>query len=282
MLAIIGGSGLYELDGLEKNTQHNLDTPFGQPSSPIFEGVYEGQKVFFLARHGLHHQFLPHEINYRANIFSLKKLGVRQIFSLSAAGSLNEKIKPGGIATVSQYFDHTRGKRVSTFFGNGVAAHISTAYPTCNILRSDIEAASKRAGLNIFQSACYACVEGPRLGTRAESFFLRDQAKCDLVGMTNIPEAFLAREAQMAYCTLALITDYDCWMDDPKQHVSVELFLKTYAGTLEKAKSILAQLLKTPLSPTPREISHALESAILTPFDQLTNQQKEWLDILRA
>ena len=249
MLAIIGGSGLYQLDGLTVETQHEVTTPFGQPSSSITEGRYLGQPVLFLARHGEGHQFLPHEVNYRANIFALKSVGARRILGFSAAGSLRKEIRPGELALTAQYFDHTRGKRNYSFFGDGVSAHISTAYPTCPALRADIVDAAARINAPVHVDKTYACVEGPRLGTRAESFFLRDSAQCDLVGMTNVPEVFLAREAQLAYCTLCLVTDYDCWMDDPAEHVSVDKFFATYQGTLTKAQAILAELLRTAASP---------------------------------
>ena len=236
MLGVIGGSGLYELEGLEILNEHDIETPFGKPSAPIIEGEFSGQKILFLARHGKGHQFLPHEVNYRANIFALKQLGARRVFGVSAAGSLREEIKPGDLAIASQYFDHTRGKRDYTFFGNGIAGHVSTAYPVCPSLSADIQDAATRIQQDIHTDKSYACVEGPRLGTRSESFFLRDQAKCDLVGMTNVPEVFLAREAQMAYCTVCLVTDYDCWMEDPAQHVSVEKFFEVYGGALDKGK----------------------------------------------
>ena len=282
MLAVIGGSGLYALDGLEIKKEHDIDTPFGKPSAPIIEGHYEGQKILFLARHGAGHKFLPHEVNYRANIFSLKKLGARRIFGVSAAGSLREELKPGDVAISSQYFDHTRGNRNYTFFGNGIAGHVSTAHPTCPALSQDIQAAAKRINQPLHTNKTYGCVEGPRLGTQAESFFLRDQANCDLVGMTNVPETFLAREAQLAYCTLCLITDYDCWMEDPNMHVSVDKFFEIYGSALEKAKSILTELLKQPYTETPKEIRSALQAAILTPYEAISNEQKEWLNVLRA
>lgn len=282
MLGIIGGSGLYKLDDLNIEKEHELTTPFGKPSAPIMQGKYHDADVLFLARHGLNHQFLPHEVNYRANVFALKKLGARRIFSVSASGSLREKLKPGHLALATQYFDHTRGKRDYSFFGKGVTAHVSTANPACSALTQDIIAAGKRAGINIHTNNTYACVEGPRLGTRAESFFLRDAAKCDLVGMTNVPEAFLAREAQMAYCTLCLVTDYDCWMDDPSQHVSVEKFFEVYGGAINKAKAVLAELLKEPLTDTPDDIRSALKMAVLTPDEALSNDQKEWMNVLRA
>ena len=282
MLAIIGGSGLYQLDGLTVETQHEVTTPFGQPSSSITEGRYLGQPVLFLARHGEGHQFLPHEVNYRANIFALKSLGARRILGFSAAGSLRKEIRPGELALTAQYFDHTRGKRNYSFFGDGVSAHISTAYPTCPALGADIVDAAVRINAPVHVDKTYACVEGPRLGTRAESFFLRDSAQCDLVGMTNVPEVFLAREAQLAYCTLCLVTDYDCWMDDPAEHVSVDKFFATYQGTLTKAQAVLAELLQQPLRPTPDEVRQSLEGAVLTPDTALTDAQRNWLDVLRA
>lgn len=282
MLGVIGGSGLYALEGLEVEKEHDIETPFGKPSSAIVQGQYQGQSILFLSRHGPGHKYLPHEVNYRANIFALKKLGAQRVFGVSAAGSLREELKPGDLALVSQYFDHTRGKRDYTFFGNGIAGHVSMANPACPSLRADIENAAKRINLTLHTAKTYACVEGPRLGTRSESFFLRDAVKADLVGMTNVPEVFLAREAQMAYATLCLVTDYDCWMDDPTQHVSVEKFFEVYGGALEKAKAVLAELLKAPFTDTPDDIRHSLKTSILTPDSAIVPTQKEWLDVLRA
>ena len=282
MLGVIGGSGLYALEGLEIVKEHDIDTPFGKPSAPIIEGKYSGQNILFLARHGKGHQFLPHEVNYRANIFALKQLGARRVFGVSAAGSLRQEIKPGELAIASQYFDHTRGKRNATFFGNGIAGHVSMAYPVCPSLSADIQAAAKRIDQDIHIDKAYGCVEGPRLGTQVESYFLRDQAKCDLVGMTNVPEAFLAREAQLAYCTVCLVTDYDCWMEDPSQHVSVEKFFEVYGGAIEKAKSLLSELLKAPFTDTPENIRNSLQTSILTPDEALNEEQISWLNVLRA
>ncbi len=282
MLAIIGGSGLYQLDGLAIEAEHEVATPFGAPSSIISEGRYLDQRVLFLARHGDGHQFLPHEVNYRANIFALKSLGARRVLGFSAAGSLRKEIRPGELALTAQYFDHTRGKRHYSFFGAGVSAHVSSAYPTCPALGADVADAAARINLPLHIDKTYACVEGPRLGTRAESFFLRDSAQSDLVGMTNVPEVFLAREAQLAYCTLCLVTDYDCWMDDPKEHVSVDKFFATYQGTLAKAQAVLAELLKVPFRPTPDEVRHALTGAVLTAEDALSKEQSDWLKVLRS
>lgn len=282
MLAIIGGSGLYQLDELSIENEHVMETPFGQPSGPIIQGSYQGRSVLFLARHGVNHQLLPHEVNYRANIFALKSLGARRVLGISAAGSLREDLKPGDLAIATQYFDHTRGKRAYSFFGNGVAAHVSTAHPVCAGLAADIQNAAARIDQPLHQNKTYACVEGPRLGTRAESFFLRDSAKCDLVGMTNVPEVFLAREAQMAYGTICLVTDFDCWMDDPSQHVSVEKFFATYQGAMTNAKAILPELLRAPFTDTPTEVREALAGSVLTPDEALTDEQRQWLSVLRA
>ena len=280
MLGIIGGSGLYNLEGLQINSERTLITPFGAPSGAISCGEYKGQQILFLPRHGPGHELLPHEINYRANIYALKALGARRIISFSAAGSLRQQIKPGDLALVEQYFDHTRGHRTQSFFGQGVAAHVSTAKPVCGALNSDIQRAAAAVGEPIHIHNSYACVEGPRLGTRAESFFLRDAAKCDLVGMTNLPEAFLAREAQIAYSSVCLITDYDCWMDDPSQHVSVDKFFEVYSGTLARAISVLKPLMTNPLTETPSPIRQALKSALLTPREQLSAAQQQWLEVL--
>lgn len=282
MLAIIGGSGLYQLAGLEISQQLQVVTPFGPPSDLIYCGSYADQQVLFLSRHGQGHRLLPHEINYRANIFALKQLGATQLLSISAAGSLREAIAPGDLALVEQYFDHTRGVRQGSFFGAGLCAHISTAQPCCPALNGDILAAARRLEQPVHSNSTYACVEGPRLGTSAESHFLRDAVKADLVGMSNIPEAFLAREAQMAYSSLCLITDYDCWMEDQSKHVNVEQFLKVYGHTLERAQKLLAELLAAPLSPPPLTVRSALSSALLTDPAQISLAQQYWLNVLQA
>ena len=282
MLGVIGGSGFYNLEGLEITKNHDINTAFGKPSAPIAQGTYKGKDVLFLPRHGKNHEFLPSEVNYRANIFALKKLGARRIFAASAVGSLREDIKPGELAITSQYFDHTKGKREYSFFGNGLVAHISTAYPTCASLSEDIINAANKIGQNIHINKTYGCIEGPRLGTRAESFFLRDSAGCDLVGMTNVPEAFLAREAQMAYCCIALVTDYDCWMDDPNEHVNIEKFMEIYGGAVKKAKIILATLLENEFTKTPDDIRKCLHVSMLTAEDKIPDEHKEWLEVLRA
>ena len=282
MLAVIGGSGFYELDGVQIEKEHNVDTPFGRPSDSIALDIYQDRRILFLPQYGRHHRLLPHEVKYRANIFALKHLCARRIYSVSAAGRLRKELKPGGLALAAQYFDHTRGHRRHSFFGNGVTAHVSTALPACSALSKDIAEAAIRLNHPLHTNKTYGCVEGPRLGTRAESYFLRDSARCDLVGMTNVPEVFLAREAQMAYCTVCVITDYDCWMDDPTQHVSVEKFLEIYSAGVDKAKALLAELLKMPFTDTPGDVRQALKSAVLTPDGLLEAEQRDWLRVLRT
>lgn len=281
-LAIIGGTGLYQLDSLEGIQEHVVKTPFGAPSAPVVEGSIKGQRVLFLPRHGRAHELLPHEVNYRANIWALKKLGARSILSISATGSLREDYKPGDLALVSQYFDHTRGKRAYSFFGNGITGHIMAAKPSCPSLTSDVVKVGKDIGIHLHTGATYACVEGPRLGTRAESFFLKDAAKADLVGMTNVPEVFLAREAQMGYLTLGIVTDYDCWMEDESKHVAIDEIFEIYGQTIGKVKNIIETLAENGVMSPPDWILNTLEHSILTPDDKLSSDQKEWLDVLRA
>ncbi|MCA3157487.1 MAG: MTAP family purine nucleoside phosphorylase [Burkholderiales bacterium] len=280
MLAIVGGTGLYELPGLEITHRIHATTPFGAPSGEILRGRIGSNELLFLARHGAGHRLLPHEVNYRANIFALKQAGATMLLGFSAVGSLALELKPGDLAMPEQYFDWTRGVRQRTFFGEGVAAHVSTARPVSTVMVDAVQTAAARCGLKIHRGLTYACVEGPRLGTQAESNFLR-YAGCHLVGMTNVPEVFLAREAQIAYATVGLITDYDCWLEDPAQHVSVSSIFELYGATLKKAAEVLDALLSQPLPSPEAESRSALSTAMLTPDAALTPEQKEWLAVLR-
>ncbi len=280
MLAIIGGTGLYELPGLTITERLTQITPFGTPSGEILIGRFHNHDLMFLARHGSGHRLLPHEVNYRANIFALKHAGATMLLGFSAVGSLAIEVKPGDIAIPEQYLDWTRGQRERTFFGNGVAAHVSTAKPVSAALVDAVQAAAGEAGHAVHRGLTYACVDGPRLGTQAESHFLR-QAGCHLVGMTNVPEVFLAREAQIAYATMGLVTDYDCWLDDPTQHVSVAGIFELYGKTLAKAAVVLDMLLRGPLPAPEPSIRSALGSAMLTPDAALTPEQLQWLGVLR-
>lgn len=280
MLAIVGGTGLYELPGLHIEERIRLTTPFGAPSGDILKGNDGNNPILFLARHGSGHRLLPHEVNYRANVFALKQAGATMLLGFSAVGSLAIEVKPGDLAMPEQYVDWTRGQRQRTFFGGGVAAHVSTAKPVSAALVDAVQAAAQRAGHAVHRGLTYACVEGPRLGTQAESHLLR-QAGCHLVGMTNVPEVFLAREAQMAYATLGLVTDYDCWLDDPEQHVSVSGIFELYGKTLCKAAQVLDALLSHPLPEPETSIRTALGTAMLTPDSALTPEQQAMMEVLR-
>ena len=280
MLAIIGGTGIYELAGMQVDELLDSATPFGAPSGAIVKGTLGGRPLLFLARHGRGHKHLPHEVNYRANIFALKRAGATQLLGFSAVGSLAEHIKPGDLAMPTQYFDWTKGGRARSFFGEGVAAHVSTAEPVSHKLVDWVAAQAGAMGITLHRDVTYACVEGPRLGTRAESLFMR-QVGCQLVGMTNVPEVFLAREAQICYATVCIATDYDCWMEDPAMHVSVSAILDTYRASLERGRQLLDALLAGALPEEDADIRCALKFSMLTPDEAMTDAQRAWLAVLR-
>ena len=280
MLAVIGGTGLYDLDGMQVERELPPDTPFGRASGAVRQGRLHGREILFLARHGAGHRLLPHEVNYRANVFALKRAGATQVLSFSAVGSLAEDVAPGDLAMPTQYFDWTRGARARSFFGEGVAAHVSTATPVSENMVRWAHAQAKQLGITLHGELTYACVEGPRLGTRAESHFMRSVG-CQLVGMTNVPEAFLAREAQICYATVGIVTDYDCWKEDPDQHASVSAIFERYGKTLVKARQLLDALLKQSPPVEEPEIRRALQDAVMTPDSALTDAQREWLAVLR-
>ena len=279
MIGIIGGTGLYAMQDLQITQSCEVPTPFGTPSSPITVGKLHGREVAFLARHGLQHHLIPSEINFRANIWALKSLGARTVIGVSAVGSLREEIRPGDLALPSQYLDFTKGVRAASFFGRGVIAHISTAQPTCRATADLIARTARSLETPTHLDKTYACVEGPRLGTRAESFFLRG-AGADLVGMTNVPEAFLACEAQLGYCCIAVATDYDCWLEDPTQHVSVEQVMRQFRNSLERVQRLLAQAVAHYEEDESRACRQALRNAIITPREQMTAEQKSRVDFL--
>lgn len=279
MLGIIGGTGLYQLDGVTPLREHDVATPFGATSSPILEAEAHGQRVFFLARHGRHHQFLPHEVNYRANIYALKLLGVRQILGVSAVGSLREAIEPGHFAVATQYIDNVKMPRAKTFLGNGLSAHISTAEPVCPVMAAWIARGVQAIGHSVHSGATYVCVDGPRLGTRAESHMMRAWGG-DLVGMTHVPEVFLAREAQMTHASLSIVTDYDCWRDDPDDHVSVAAIMQRFGDSLATAKRILTLLLKEGVPASDDAYRCALRDALMVRPETLGDEQRALLEIL--
>ncbi|MEO6744701.1 MAG: S-methyl-5'-thioinosine phosphorylase [Caldimonas sp.] len=280
MLAIIGGTGLYALDAMRVTERIDAQTPFGAASGPISKGRLGHHEVLFLARHGDGHRLLPHEVNYRANIYALKRAGATQVLCFSAVGSLAERLAPGDLAVPSQYFDWTKGGRERTFFGRGVAAHVSTAEPVSRHLVDWIATAAAGMNVRLHRDVTYACVEGPRLGTRAESLFMQ-QTGCHVVGMTNVPEVFLAREAQLCYATIGIVTDYDCWMEDPTKHVTVSAIFELYRASLGKATALLDALLAQPLPAEEPFIRSALAQSMMTPDSALAPEQCEWLEVLR-
>jgi len=208
-VGVIGGSGLYQMEGLEKLREIQVRTPFGRPSDVYIKGMLEGTELIFLPRHGRGHRWLPTEVNFRANIFGMKKLGVEKIISVSAVGSLREEIAPGHVVIPDQFIDRTT-QRPNTFFGKGIVAHVSLADPVCPVLSESLARAAAQEGAQVHSKGTYVCMEGPQFSTRAESFLYRSWG-ADVIGMTNLQEARLAREAEICFATLALATDYDCW-----------------------------------------------------------------------
>jgi len=260
-LAVIGGSGLYEMKGLTETTEHLVETPFGKPSSPIVVGTLEGQRVAFLARHGLGHFITPTEVNYRANIYALKTLGASRIISISACGSLREDYAPGDIVIPDQIYDHTKD-RARTFFGEGLVAHIGVADPYCADLSGKVFEAVSSTGTKCHQGGVLITIEGPRFSTKAESNVYRAWGM-SIIGMTAAPEAFLAREAEMCYATMAHVTDYDVWHVS-EEPVTVEMVIKTLNKNTEAAQESLRLLVKNLTTPRTCLCENALANALIT------------------
>ena len=273
-VGIIGGSGLYDMAELADREERVLDTPFGSPSGPYVLATLRGRRVAFLARHGSGHRLTPSELNYRANIFGFKLLGVEWILSASAVGSLREDFKPLDLVVPSQFFDCTRG-RASTFFGDGIVAHVAFARPFCPGLSEVAFAAASRTGATVHRGGTYVCMEGPQFSTIAESNFYR-AAGFDVIGMTNLQEAKLAREAEICYATLALVTDYDCWHPD-HDAVTVDVVVANLLQNARNAQEVIATAVaELPIART-CECARALASAIVTSRDAIPWQTKERL-----
>lgn len=276
-IGIIGGSGLYQMEGLTDIEEVALDTPFGPPSDSYRIGTLEGRRVVFLARHNRHHTLLPSELNFRANIHGFKQLGVEWILSASAVGSLKEELAPLDIVLPDQFYDRTRS-RISTFFGSGIVAHVSFGDPVCHVLADVIEASGKDAGIRIKRGGTYVCMEGPQFSTKAESHKYR-QFGMDLIGMTNLQEAKLAREAEICYSTLALVTDYDCWHPD-HDSVTVADIVRNLQKNSENAQKIIkAAVRRLPVERT-CTCGSALQHAILTDLKHAPADTKAKLEIL--
>ena len=267
-IGIIGGSGLYSMSGLTSTREIRVRTPFGDPSDAIVLGALEGKRVAFLARHGRGHRILPGEINYRANIYAMKLLGVERVISVSAVGSLQEDLRPGEFLVPDQFVDRTKN-RSSTFFGEGIVAHVAFAHPTCGQLSGILADACVREGVIVHRRGTYICIEGPQFSTLAEANVHR-QLRFEVIGMTNVTEAKLAREAEIALATMAMITDYDCWKIE-EEPVSAQTVIGHLLANAETAKRVIVDL--TPRIPRePNWPEHfALDTALVT-------ERKLWPD----
>ena len=261
-IGIIGGSGLYDMAEVTDRKEITVTTPFGDPSGPYVIGTLRGKRVAFLSRHGAGHRLSPSELNFRANIFGMKTLGVEYILSASAVGSLKQEYRPLDIVIPDQFIDRTRG-RISTFFGRGLVAHIAFAHPFCKILSDVALTSGKGAGATIHKGGTYVCMEGPQFSTLAESKLYRSWG-ADIIGMTNLQEAKLAREAEICYTTIALVTDYDCWHPD-HDHVTVEMVINTLHQNARTAQQVIAGAVSV-LARAPRTCGcgQALATAIIT------------------
>lgn len=276
-VGVIGGSGLYDIEGLTSTRSIRVRTPFGAPSDAITVGSFEGIRVAFLSRHGRGHVLNPSGINYRANIFALKSLGVSHVISVSAVGSMKESIQPGDVVVPDQFIDLTK-RRVSTFFDNGVVAHVAFGEPVCAELREALVSAGEKVGAKVHRSGTYLCMEGPQFSTKAESRLYR-QWDVDVIGMTNMPEAKLAREAELCYATLALPTDYDCW-HETEEAVTVEAVLGTLHRNVVLAKQILRSVMPSFANPIDCSCHRALDNAVLTAPNRIPPAVRKKLALL--
>ena len=274
---MIGGSGFYTLLGAEGLDEKRLETPFGEPSDAYVIGKVEGKKVAFLARHGRGHRLSPSELNFRANIYGMKMLGVERILSLSAVGSMKEEHAPLDFVIPDQFFDRTRG-RISTFFGNGVVAHISFADPVCGQLAGTVHQAALETGIRSKLGGIYLCMEGPAFSTRAESNVYRSWGM-DVIGMTNLQEAKLAREAEMCYATVAMVTDYDCW-HEAHDAVTVDQIISTLKQNTENARKLVPQVIRMLPEKRDCKCGNALKHAIITDRAAIPAEAKQRLALI--
>ncbi|MEO1540843.1 MAG: S-methyl-5'-thioadenosine phosphorylase [Pseudomonadota bacterium] len=265
VIGVIGGSGLYEIAGLEGAEWRSVDSPWGVPSDQVFTGTLDGVRMVFLPRHGRGHRYSPTSINYRANIDVMKRMGVTDLFSISACGSFREEMAPGDFVIVDQFIDRTFAREKS-FFGTGCVAHVSVAHPTCPRLSDHAQAAAEAEGITVHRGGTYLAMEGPQFSSLAESKLYREVWGCDVIGMTNMPEAKLAREAELCYASVAMITDYDSWHPDHGE-VDVTDIIRTLTGNAEKARGLVKRLpglLGRDRQDCPHGCDKALEFALLT------------------
>lgn len=281
-IGIIGGSGLYHIDMLENIKEHDIDTPYGKPSDVLVSGRIAGVPVVFLARHGRTHHLIPSRVPYRANIYALKRLGVRYLLSFSAVGSLSEGIRPLDLVLPDQFIDMTK-HRIGTFFDDGAVAHVSMAHPVCpaitKVLAQAVADLDTNEQVHLHKTGTYLCIEGPHFSSKAESHWFRSMG-ANIIGMTNMPEAKLAREAQIAYATLAMVTDYDCW--HPREsHVTADMAIANLKKNAERAQHIAISAIKRISESMPESDAHsALKSALITPRESMNASAREFVDVL--
>jgi 5'-methylthioadenosine phosphorylase len=276
-IGIIGGSGLYDMEGLQQRREVRLSTPFGKPSDAVMLGTLDGIRVAFLSRHGRGHKIGPSEINYRANIYALKAIGATRVISVSAVGSMKERLRPGEVVVPNQFIDLTK-RRMSSFFDQGIVAHVAFSDPVCPRLAAALVKAGQDAGCTIHPDGVYLCIEGPQFSTRGESLLYR-QWGVDVIGMTNLPEAKLAREAELCYATMALVTDYDCWHEQ-EAAVTVEAVLGTLRKNVALAKHILRLAIGVATEPRTCACGRALKHAVLTAPEQIPAAARARLRLL--
>ena len=275
-LGVIGGSGVYEMQGVEVVQEHTVSTPFGNPSDAIVQATLGGRTVYFLPRHGRGHVHLPSEVPSRANIYALKTLGVTHALAVSAVGIMKAHIRPGDMVVPDQIFDRTRGQRASTFFGNGIVGHVGFADPFCGELRQVVVGASNDVGVTVHEGGVYICMEGPQFSTRAESHFYRNTLDPVVIGMTALPEAKLAREAEMCYAMLATGTDYDCWHEG-EEDVTVEAVVAVLKRNAETANAIVRSVVAGLPETSTCTCLNAAQHAIITSLDRITDEVRERL-----
>jgi 5'-methylthioadenosine phosphorylase len=273
-VGIIGGSGLYSMAGLKDAREIRVKTPFGEPSDALVVGMLEGKRVAFLARHGRGHRILPSEINFRANICAMKQLGVERIISVSAVGSLQEDLRPGEFLVADQFVDRTKN-RVSTFFGNGLVAHVAFAKPTCPQVSAVLADASERCAVKVHGRGTYVCIEGPQFSTLAEAHLHR-QLRFEVIGMTNVTEAKLAREAELCYGTIAMITDYDCWHPE-HESVTATQIIATLNQNAENAQKVLREAVRSMPAERTCKCGAALKHALITDLNLVPPATKKRL-----
>lgn len=276
-IGVIGGSGLYDMPGLTGREEITLDTPFGAPSDRFIVGTLSGKRIAFLARHGRGHRYMPTELNFRANIYAMKLLGVERIISVSAVGSLKEELAPLDVVLPDQFVDRTCG-RVSTFFGDGIVVHISFADPVCPELIDHVQRASYNAGIKAKRGGTYVCIEGPAFSTKAESNLYRSWGM-DVIGMTNLQEAKLAREAEICYVTIALVTDYDCWHDS-HDAVTADMIISNLQKNCLSAQSIIAQAVKDMNETRGCQCGEALKYALITDRTAIPERARKRLECI--